>query len=250
MGPVGSIGVNALPVLLARTEDELTFVDAVELPAYFPLMRPDCKRFDTWVDEVGLDALPSSVSPALLADGAAALSKRERERIVAWIPECMPLIWRRLLRSVDEPTLVSAFLTGAVTAGLAERLPLERESLEVLEADDDGPVETLALAVDPHDLWSPAEVILVDAALAFLDTIEDDKVWEHTYAVVLRNETRFVTTPEHRRRLVRLVGYVRGQLPIPGFPAASRRLEEACGVFSSGRAVRSRLAERLMDELL
>jgi hypothetical protein len=62
----------------------------------------------------------------------------------------------------------------------------------------------LALAVDRHDLWSPAEAILVEAALPFLDTLEDDEVW----------------------------------------------LEEACAAFSSGRAVRSRLAERLMDALL
>src|SRR5205085_326149 len=73
--------------------------NASEPTSVFPLLRPDCKRFDAWAGEILRTTTQlDEASPDLLADGVETLSKRERARISAWVPESMPLVWRRLTR--------------------------------------------------------------------------------------------------------------------------------------------------------
>jgi hypothetical protein len=224
---------------------------AAELPTLFPLARPDCKKFDAWAEPVLRRGFDESTPPTVIPEGVDALTRGERQRIARWLPESMPFAWEKLSREADGEALCVAVLAGAVTAGLSERLGVERDLLELLDENGDAdPLNALALALEPCDLWNPLELQRAEAALSSLDDELDDEAWEAASAAVLGAEVERLASKRHRLRLVRLVGYVEAQLPSPEFPHASRLLAEACGQFRRDRKVRSQLAVYLLNDLL
>lgn len=226
---------------------------ATALPELFPLLRPDCKKFDAWAARV-LARGPSLLEDPpqrLLDEALAALSRGERERIVRWPRETMPLGWQALRRDADEEQLVTALLLAAVVVGLNERGPLDPEVVELLDEDDlADPAEALALAVESRDLWSAVEAQIADDALESLPDELDDEAYEVLWDATLALEAARLATGRHRKRLVRLVGYVRRRLPLPEHPRASAGLAAACAAFERDRAVRGRLAALLLADAL
>jgi hypothetical protein len=224
---------------------------AAELPTLFPLVRPDCKKFDAWAEPVLRRGLDESTPPTVVREGIDALTRGERHRIARWLPDSMPFAWEKLSRDLDEESLCVAVLAGAVTAGLSERLGVDCDLVELLdEGGSTDPVDALALVVDPCDLWNPLELQRADAALSSLDDELDDEAWEAARAAVLAAEVERLASKHHRSRLVRLVGYVEAQLPWPEFPHASNVVADACERFRRDRAVRPQLAVCLLGDLL
>ncbi len=229
---------------------------ATRLPEAFPLLRPDCKKFDAWaavVLERGAEIADQLPRWAIEA-GIQALGRGERERIARWALETSPRAWTALREDADEDELVTVLLAASVMLGLIERLhPFRPESVGLLEDDPEAradPVEALALVLEPADLWCLSEATSLDLALELLpEDLDDDlaeELWHRTVAEVATS----LATARHRARLARLVGYVRFHLPAAGFPEASGALASACAAFEADRVVRARLAALLLEDLL
>jgi hypothetical protein len=111
-------------------------------------------------------------------------------------------------------------------------------------------VAALSLAIDPFDMWSPVEAQIAEEVVARLPDELDDELWDVAHDGVIAAQARQLASARHRKRLVRLVGYVRSHLPVPDFPRASQALDEACANFQRERALRTRLAAFLLAEAL
>lgn len=223
---------------------------AAALPTVFPLLRPDCKKFDVWAERVLARGIsPDDPPPRLLEGGVAALSRGERERIVRWPGENAPRAWAELRGLLLEERLAEALVAGAVMAGLNERRGIDPLALDALEYGEEAVEDpgALAVAIEPSDLWSPAEAEVAGAAL---DAVPEDELDDERWDAVVASEAELLATGRHRSRLVRLVGYVRRALPDPDYPRASVALAGACDAFQRDRAVRRRLAALLLTDAL
>jgi SEC-C motif len=218
-----------------RSHEALT--DLFQLAAYFPRQRPACETFDAWA----ADAPPDVLTRDLVEEGLFQLGPAERARIPAEFADTYPEIWASLLDDAgDAAAATQMLLVGAVVAGLEERhRELDLLTLAILELDleaREDPVESLAFALNPDDLWSAIEVENATESLdrGFPVAKVADSLWSEW----------------HEQRLAELVRRVRGRLPVAEFPAASSGIEAACSAFERDRRVRTRLrAETLLDAL-
>ncbi len=228
---------------------------ATRLPELFPLLRPECRKFDEWAEKVvgRWQAAAEGPSQRLLEEAVDTLAHGERERIARWPRETIEIAWTELCREADEERLVTALLAASVTVGLNERAyPLDVEMLELLEKEErTSPAEALAYVLEPSDLWSPPEAQVLDAALERLpEDLDDDDEVDALWTATVAEVAAALATPRHRRRLVRLVGYVRRCLPVDGLEQASSLVSEACDAFQRDRGVRSELAALLLEDSL
>ena len=141
-------------------------------------------------------------------------------------------------------------LEGAIVAALREERRLDRQVLELIEkvhgiAADHG--EALALALEGTDLWSVAEAVAVDEALA---RAPEERLDPPAWIGVLEAEVSRLQTRMHERRLASLVARVRVQLPDSEYPRASRSLIDACSVFDGDPGFRRRVAALLAADAL
>jgi hypothetical protein len=212
--------------------------ELLDLAYLFPRYRPASVEFDDWARTA-----PEDFSREALGEGLARLDASERERIVGGFQREHPGPWVGVVSDFgDEALAVEIVLSGAVVAGVSERLrPIDAEGLDVLEDDAEAradPVETLALVLDAHDLWS---VIESGRAAETMDRVDAD-----AGDLVLAGEAERLATSWHHDRLRVLVGRLRTLLPVPEYPLASEALARACERFDSDDA----LARRLLTELL
>jgi hypothetical protein len=107
--------------------------------------------------------------------------------------------------------------------------------------------EALALALEGTDLWSVAEAVAVDDALA---SAPEERLDPPGWIGLLESEVARLATPVHERRLASLVGRVRAQLPDPEFPHASESLAGACKAFDRDPGFRTRVAALLLADAL
>lgn len=226
---------------LELRRQELVLEEIMVLPSMFPLLRPDCSRFDRWADRVPED---SELTRDLLEAGVGSIGRRERKRILAQHEADFPHVWSALCneiggRELAEPVL----LVGAVIAGLDERLPIDESRLELLElAGEMDPATTLSLALEPTDLWSAYEAGVVADALALLD---DD-----AFGAIIAGEAGRLTTPRHRKQLARLVARLGSQIPAARYPQASESILRACADFERNRDLGARVAALLLGDSL
>lgn len=141
--------------------------ELADLPEHFPLLRPVSPAFDAWADALGTVDDPGR---ELIDEGLAFLGEDELERIVSGHAAAFPAVWRQLCEEAgDELLAQEAVLEGAIVAALREERRLDPQILELVEkvrgiaADH---AEALALALEGTDLWSVAEAVSVDDALA------------------------------------------------------------------------------------
>jgi hypothetical protein len=158
--------------------------------------------------------------------------------------------WRSLCDDIgDEDEAICALLVGAVSASVAERRWLSTEMLLLLEENPPvDPAETLAVVLDPCDLWSLFESYGTYEALADLDVSLDEDDYASLGTATLAAEVERLTTDWHRERLAELVRRVRDQLPLETHAAASAMLAGACEAFEADERLRMRLASMLLDD--
>jgi hypothetical protein len=112
----------------------------------------------------------------------------------------------------------------------------------------DDPAEVLALVVDPLDLWSIAEAITADAALACVPDSLDDDAYTVAWNGVIELVVSRSWSERHERRLSRLVQRVHGQLTFVESAAARDLLTEARAAFEREENVRRKLAGLLLTD--
>ncbi|MDP9285536.1 MAG: hypothetical protein M3P41_11395, partial [Actinomycetota bacterium] len=111
--------------------------------------------------------------------GVGSLSEPERKRISRSSARWFPQVWASLVAGVrDEVAAETVVLVGAVAAALAEeRLP-DTFVLWLFENDREpaDPTEALALCLEATDLWSVAEALAADRAVAAIpDDLDEDE---------------------------------------------------------------------------
>jgi hypothetical protein len=222
--------------------------ELADLAEHFPLLRPSTPAFEAWAASVGTVEAPTR---ELIDDGLAILSEEELERIVRWHAHAFPAVWRQLCtESRDELLAEEALLEGAIAAALRERRGLDAQVLELIEkvrgiACD--PAEAIALGLDGTDVWSVAEAIRVDDALA---AMPEEDLDAGRWLVAVEREIERLVTPTHEQRLDLLVHRVASELPNAAYPRASRSLAVACAAFVADRTFRSTVSALLMADAL
>jgi hypothetical protein len=216
----------------------------------FPLLRPDSSEFDVWVDAwAGVEVTRASIEEA-----AALLPGAERQRIVCAHAQEFPGVWRSLVDDLgDEHEAEEVVFIGAIVAALEEVRAVDASVLELIEENEvvrGDAVEALAMALVATDLWSIAEAIAADDALAKIPHFLDDDAYEILWIAAIKAEAARLWSPRHERRLARLVERLSAQLPIAGRANASTVLAEGCAGFERDGEVRLRLAARLLADSL
>ncbi len=215
----------------------------------FPLLRPESDDFEDWLTAHRGEAPTSE----LVEEGCGVLTTRERERITRSFADWYPPVWTNLVADIhNEDAAERAALVGSVTAALAEQPQPPQIVLELLEdvrelAD---PAEALSLSIAPADLWSIADAIAADWAVAALPEELGDEEYERAFRIVLKREARELLTKQHARRLALLVRRLARELPIDGYPRASQTLARACAACERDRRMRSRVAEMMLGDCL
>jgi hypothetical protein len=223
--------------------------DLLFLADGFPLLRPESDDFENWL------AVHRGEAPTreLVENGCGLLTSRERERIARSFADWYPSAWAQLVADAqNEETAQVAVIIGSVTVALAEQTRPPQIVLELLEDERElsDPTEALALCIAPADLWSSAEAIAAERAVAALPEELDDDEYERAFRIVLKRQARELLTKQHARRLALLVRRLAGELPLEGFPRVSQTLARACTAYERDRRTRSRLAELLLGDLL
>lgn len=225
------------------------FENLFALPMRFPLLRPDCDRFEEWLTTHRAEA----PTRALLEGGVESLGKRERARISRSYARWDPQEWASLVAGVqDESSAEATVLLGAVTAALLEERAPEEFVLMLLEDDPEpgDPAEALTLCLEATDLWSVVEAMAANEVVATIPDELDDEDYERQWDALLEREAARLLTRRHERRLALLVRRLQHELPIAEFPRASRSVALACAAFHRDRRVRSHLAAMLLGDTL
>jgi hypothetical protein len=222
--------------------------ELADLPVHFPLLRPSTPSFEAWAAAVGTVEAPTR---ELIDVGLAILSEDELDRIVRWHAREFPAVWRQLCNEAGDDLLAEeALLEGAVAAGLRERRALDPQVLELIDkvrgiAAD--PAEALALCLDGTDVWSVAEAVAVDDALA---AKPEDRLDADGWLATVEREAERMATPAHHRRLDALVRRVDIGLPQAAYLRASRSLAVACASFAGDPAFRRTFLALLLADAL
>ena len=216
----------------------------------FPLLRPDCPKFDAWVDT----RREAEVTRASIEEAGALVPAEERARIVRAHAQEFPGVWRSLVDDLgDEHEAEEVVFVGAVVAALKEVRAVDPIVLELIEANEvvtGDAVEALAMALVATDLWSIAEATAADEALAKVPDFSDDDAYEILWIAAIKAEAARLWSPRHERRLARLVERLSAQLPIAGRANASEVLADGCAGFERDGEVRLRLAAILLADSL
>ncbi len=231
-------------------EDRLAAVEEIAKLAFrSPQLLPDSDAYDDWVRATVAGEIPSDVNAAIATIGG-----DEPERILATCLDLFPDEWSALsARSVSERDALAALLGGAVVAGIRDFRYPERFAVETVEASDDlsgDPFEALAMCLEGSQLWSPAEGLEAERAIAAIPDWVDDDVYEIRWQEALRITAPRLVTEWHRRRLARIVGRIERQLPFEGFPRASAAIQAGCGQFAADERFRARLAATLLGDMV
>ena len=213
----------------------------------FPLLRPDCPEFDAWLEA----RQATEVTPALIEEGRAVLPATERERIARAHGLEFPEVWRSLVADLgDEVDADQVVVFGSVVAALSEARTVDPDILELVEEESEelgaDAAEALALALEPTDLWSIAEAVVADDALAEIPDTLDDDAYAVLWTAAIEAQAAQLWSPRHERRLARLVQRLRAQLAVAQRPTAFALLTEACAEFECERDVRTRVASLLL----
>jgi hypothetical protein len=235
------------PELQHRAEPLL---EAAQLASDFPLLRPESRSFDRWLDRL---AAVGEAEDEDVDRGIAAIGRLERRRIVR-AARALGAPWQRVVAELEDGTVAEhALLAGAVAAGLKERKAPDHLALELLEEREDlreDPAEALSFALEACDLWSVVEAERLDRALAELPDELDDYEYEAVWHRTIAAEARRLARGPHRRRLEVLVRRLGAQLPLDGYPLASDALAQACAAFVRVPVVRERLLALLLADTL
>jgi len=219
--------------------------EAVELALHFPLLRPEPWRFDAWVDAVGP---VERVTGELLNEGLALLDEDELERIAHGHASEHPQAWAGICRWIgDETVAEEAVLAGAVAAALQEQRVLDPDRLSLVEGSAAwaAPDEALAVVLEATDLWSLVECCALEEAIG-----HDPGASGERWPELCRLQARRLLTPRHERRVGRLLGRIRAQLPVAGYPQASRLLARACREVEQDAELRASVAAILLGDAL
>lgn len=220
--------------------------EIADLPALFPLLQPDSDAFERWAAGVAPVRRPRE---ELIDEGLSLLAEEELDRITRAYADEFPREWSRLCEQAgSRPLAEEAVLAGSVAVAL--RLPrrLDPDRLDLLEESAElraDPAETLALVLDPADLWSVLDAFAADRALAAIPAPSLDAGRRLTVA---RAEAKRRWTPLRERRLARLVRRVERQLPARRFGRASDALDRACEAFAADAELRLTVAALLLAD--
>jgi hypothetical protein len=215
----------------------------------FPLLRPDCAEFDSWLDAQD----PSRMTEAMVEEGEDLLPPAERQRITRAHAKEFPELWQSLIDDLgDEDEAERIVLAGTVVAALQEPRTIDSDVLELIEEQGgelrDDPAELLALVVHAVDLWSVADASDLDEALALIPDFLDDDAYDVLWHAAIEFAMRESWSARHERRLARLVRRVEMQLENVERPAARDLLTEACAAFHRDQGTRRRLASLLLAD--
>jgi hypothetical protein len=144
---------------------------------------------------------------------------------------------------VDEDELAPAIAESAVHAAIADRQPCSRHALRGLERIREAPsspVLPLAAAVPAHLVWSLDDAVCAAVLAAPFGQATPDAL------AVVRSVARSALEPEHAGRVRRQTARIASELPVAGFPRASRRLAVACAVVAADRGAAADVAELLL----
>ena len=229
---------------LAREADALEVL--VGLGSLFPLMRPCGGDFEPW-----LAAHATSEPDRETIDaGLALLTEDEGRALLDTHASAYPDVWQGLGRDVGgAETAEPAALVGAITAALGESRHPDALALALI-ADERDRAEALAFAIDATNLWSIAESLVLDAALAELDEDLDDDAYAVLWQATVEREARRLWTDAHARRLDVLVERLRAQLSTLKPKAAARVLSDACAAYAEDERMRGRLGALLLSDTL
>jgi hypothetical protein len=224
------------------------------LPILFPLLRSSGPAFDAWVER-GLAATVTDASGLadLVDEGLSLLGQDEAERILELAPTVSPDLWTHLRNDLGDEQLEDLLHSGAVLAALGEQRTLDPHTLALLDGTnvfDQDPLEPLALTLDADALWSVVEAEAAEAAVAAIPDYLDDEAYERRVESSLAQIVRSYWSDSHAERLQTLVARVRAQLPLAGFPRATRALATACDFFAGEQSGCERLAAMLLFDTL
>jgi hypothetical protein len=213
----------------------------------FPLLRPDCPEFDVWLEA----RQATEITRELIEEGGALLPAAERERIARAHGLEFPEVWRSLVADLgDEADADELVVVGASIAALSEARTVDPDILELVEEEGESlgadAAEALALALEPTDLWSIAEAVVADDALAEIPDTLDDEAYAVLWTAAIEAEAAHLWSPRHERRLARLVQGVREQPAVAQRPTAFAVLTEACAAFEREEDVRRKVASLLL----
>lgn len=215
----------------------------------FPLLRPDCAEFDSWLEAQD----PTHLTEAMVEEGENVLPPAERQRITRTHAEDFPELWQSFVDDLgDEDEAERIVLAGAVLAALQEPRTIDSDVLELIEEQGgelrDDPAELLALVVHAGDLWSVADASDLDEALALVPDFLDDNTFDVMWHAAIELAMRESWSARHERRLARLVRRVEVQLEHVERLAARDLLMEACDEFQRDEGARRRLGSLLLAD--
>jgi hypothetical protein len=230
----------------AVSERRRVLQEIADLPALFPLLQPDSDAFERWAAGVAPVRRPRE---ELIDEGLALLDEEELDRITRAYADEFPREWGRLCEQAGSEALAEeAVLAGSVAVALRVPRQLDPDCLGLLEESAElraDAAETLALVLDPADLWSVLDAFAADRALAAIPPQSMDA--ERRFAVA-RAEAKRRWTLLRERRLSRLVRRVERQLPLGAFGRASEALSRACEAFDGDAELRLTVAALLLAD--
>jgi hypothetical protein len=219
------------------------------LAAGFPLLRPNSSKFDKWLDTQD----GREITRAMVDEGKELLSAAERDRIAHEWARDFPDVWRSLVDDVgDEAEAEQIVLIGAIVAALKEPRTIDPEVLELIAEQGDeleaDPAETLALVLDPIDLWSIVEAAGADDVLVQIPDFLDDDAYAVLWDATVERRVKRSWSPRHEGRLRRLVRRLQARAEALDNARAAELLRGACAAFDSDLTVRRRLAVLLLAD--
>lgn len=161
------------------------------------------------------------VPEELLAEGIELVDSRERRALVDAWSAAYPQRWESLCHAAgDIAAAERETVRGALEMGIVECQRTPRELLAEVEHQRLRPTEALGLVLPPHGVWSLDEAHVAETAAQGREPAEAFRAVE-AVATALGLEA-------HAARVRSLASIVASELPIDGFPRASRTLARAC----------------------
>ena len=214
------------------------------LPGWFPFLRPDAPDVLAFAEEVavGLGPNDGEIPARLIDEGVALLAEDGHRSLVERFAAAHPDQWRAVCAdSGDAPALERTLGTAAVRAAIFERRlpPPERlADLESGRAPAHSSREVLAVTLFAETVWS-----IVDAQEAEGAAVPGGSVSAFHAALGVAAVRRSVAEV---RRVQALCAFQRPQLPVPGYPRASQRLEQAYARVAADDAFAAGVADALL----
>lgn len=203
----------------ARTQ---ALLEARQLAGLFPAVRLRSERVLHFAQRAaGQLGTVNEVPDELLAEGIELVAACERRELVDGWATAYPDRWQSLCHAAgDTAAAEREIVIGALDVAIAERQPVPRDLLAVIESDRLRPAWALAIVLPPQCIWSLDEARAASAAAEGRDPAAATRaVCEVATALGLE---------AHAARVRGLASNVAAELPVDGYPRASRVLVRGC----------------------